>query len=364
MLEKEELKKLDFVDALRGIAILGVICVHVYIESPYHGFGEWLILKGNRGVQLFYLLSAFTLFYSMMERKEEKNPLGNYFIRRFFRIAPLFYISIIYYLWEDGLGPRFWLGDAPGISTSNIIATFTFTNGFNPYWINSIVPGGWSIAVEMGFYLLLPILYRFIKSIRAALIWLFASYILLKIFYYILLHNLLIKDPYLWGEFGFLSLPSQLPVFITGIVFFEIWRRQGRISSKMKILSFPISVLIIVAAYFLHGSVIPEHVVFGVAFLFLAFGLSQYPVFFLVNPVTKYFGKISFSLYLAHPAVIFMFQKLSFLSPGSFFVQFPLVLIVSTAIASATYFFIEKPGINIGKKLVKMREGNNSLTQA
>ncbi len=364
MRPETELEKFDFVDALRGLAILGVICIHVYVVAPYHGFGEWLILKGNRGVQLFYLLSAFTLFYSMRERKDEKHPLGNYFIRRFFRIAPLFYITILYYLWQDGLGPRYWLGDTSGISISNIISTFTFANGFNPYWINSIVPGGWSIAVEMGFYILLPLMYRFIRTIKGSIVWILLSYLFMKILLYILLKHPQINDTVLWKEFLFLYLPSQLPVFATGILFFEVWQKRSTISKMQALLCYPIFILILLAAYFLHGAAIGEHILFGFAFFFLALGLSLHSVLIMVNPVTKYIGKISFSLYLVHPASIWFVQKSGFLNDWNFVPKFFIVLSVSIIIASATYFLIEKPGIYIGKKLVKMREGNNSLTQA
>ena len=94
--------KLKYIDVLRGIAILGVLIVHNllygnngYILSKILNF----ILFGQRGVQLFYFASAFTLFFSMNRIYEnETYPKTNFFIRRFFRIAPMYYIGICYYL--------------------------------------------------------------------------------------------------------------------------------------------------------------------------------------------------------------------------------------------------------------------------
>jgi peptidoglycan/LPS O-acetylase OafA/YrhL len=102
----------------------------------------------------------------MNRRNEnEKHPKFNFFIRRFFRIAPLYYIGILYYLWQDGFGSRYWLSDQELVTTANILSNIFFVHGFNPYWMNSVVPGGWSIAVEMLFYCIAPLLFVKIKNV-------------------------------------------------------------------------------------------------------------------------------------------------------------------------------------------------------
>ena len=158
------MKKLEYITILRGLAILAVLMVHVEQQSSgvayLHPYIISIIENGSRGVQLFYILSAFTLFRSFKLRSTtESSPIKNYFIRRFFRIAPLYYLAIIYYLWQDGTGPRYWLGNAPKITNSNIISNVFFLHGLNPYWITSLVPGGWSVTVEVMFYLCVPILF-------------------------------------------------------------------------------------------------------------------------------------------------------------------------------------------------------------
>src|SRR3569833_4791569 len=99
------------------------------------------------------MISAFTLCYSYNHRSAiDKSPLLSFYTRRFFRIAPLFYLAVIYYLWQDGFGPRYWLGDAPNITPANIAGNFVFLHSLNPYWINSIVPGGWSVFFVVFFF--------------------------------------------------------------------------------------------------------------------------------------------------------------------------------------------------------------------
>src|SRR4051812_26086677 len=86
--------KLSYIDALRGIAVLFVISVHhgmVFRQLPLvqsiSGFGQM-------GVQLFFVASAYTLCLSASRRAE---PTKNFYLRRFFRIAPLYYFAIVLY---------------------------------------------------------------------------------------------------------------------------------------------------------------------------------------------------------------------------------------------------------------------------
>src|SRR6478735_102007 len=164
--------KLRYIDTLRGLAILAVIIVHCSI----YGNNEFLpsifksiVYSGLHGVQLFYVVSAFTMFLTLHSRDGKEEFLWpKFFIRRFFRIAPMYFVGICYFLWQDGFGQRYWLGDADHITSLNILSNFLFIHGFNPYWITSVVPGGWSIADEMLFYCLIPFLFLKIKNAQQA----------------------------------------------------------------------------------------------------------------------------------------------------------------------------------------------------
>lgn len=148
------------------LPFLGVLTVHAAQQVPYFP-GKHLASAGAHGVQLFFLLSSITLVGSFSLRAQTENfPLRNFYLRRFFRIAPLFWCGIAFYLLLDGTKPRFW---APsGISLQHVFSTIFFLHGWAPTAINSVVPGGWSIAVEMTFYLLLPFLARHILSTWSA----------------------------------------------------------------------------------------------------------------------------------------------------------------------------------------------------
>ena len=60
--------KLDYIDSLRGVAILMVILVHVSLsvhDLPY--IIELFSKYGQMGVQLFFMISSVTLFYLFLE---------------------------------------------------------------------------------------------------------------------------------------------------------------------------------------------------------------------------------------------------------------------------------------------------------
>jgi len=356
--------KLKYIDVLRGIAILGVLIVHNllygnngYIPSKILNF----ILFGQRGVQLFYFASAFTLFFSMNRRYEnETYPKTNFFIRRFFRIAPMYYIGICYYLMQDGFGSRYWLGDAKSITYGNILSNIFFVHGFNPYWINSLVPGGWSVAIEMLFYCLLPFLIFKIKNTQHAFIFVLISIFFRFLFQYILQRHHLIGNQMLWDAYLNFYFPNQLPIFALGILFYFILKEDYSLSLSPKIL-IPSAILLIGQ---LVGLIIfPEHVVFGIAFVLLGILLSKYEFKFLVNPALIYIGKISFSMYLVHNAVLYWLNSLrlvdfvvvsdTYSSLLNYAIRLIILIVCTVIISTIFYKLVELPMINIGKKLIK-----------
>src|SRR5688572_12152133 len=96
---------LHFLDALRGLAAFFVIVYHmVLMPEPDLAVPRWGHLvahNGGMGVTLFFVVSAFSLFYTMPLRLREPRPWVSFFVHRFFRIAPLFYLWIVLSLIRD-----------------------------------------------------------------------------------------------------------------------------------------------------------------------------------------------------------------------------------------------------------------------
>ena len=217
---KSTVHRYAYIDALRGYAILGVITVHTSGTVPHFG-GRLrdLATSGQYGVHLFFVVSALTLLMSWHTRSDGVYP---FYIRRLFRIAPMFWLAISFYIMlYGGLHSGFW---APrGISWWDISATILFLHGWHPASINSVVPGGWSIAVEMTFYAILPILVIALRSWAKVGLAFFLS-ILLALFAERILPAMMPDEPeYLIYLFGYLWFFNQLPVFLIGFaVFFSL----------------------------------------------------------------------------------------------------------------------------------------------
>lgn len=353
--------KLDYIDALRGFAILLVMMVHVsqFGNMDITQATDSFLHFGQRGVQLFYIASAFTLFYSFnYRRKEEKHPNRNFFIRRFFRIAPLYYLAIVLYLYLLGFGDRYWLGDADSITVYNILANFSFLHGFYPYWINSLVPGAWSIAVEMTFYACLPMMFYFIKNLKHALWFLILSLIVAKFLNDFFEGHCLISDQALWIEYLYFYFPSQVPVFALGfILFFKASQQE----SWQKAHLYPGAALLglaLFSAVFPEHGFFPKHIQISLIFLLLAYLLSRFPLKILVNSITQKIGQLSYGLYLIHFAVLFLFEKfqlLNLIGSGimNYVLRYFMVLAVAICLANLLQRYIELPAQNWGKKWIQ-----------
>ena len=149
-------------DLLRGVAILLVVLVHCaqVTTSIVPGLRSFATNYGELGVPLFFIVSGYTMMLTFGDRVDLA-ATRSFYIRRLFRIAPLFWVAIFFYLvLTKGEGFKDW---APaGVGVSDVVLTFFFLHWSSVTAFNSVVPGGWSIAVEMQFYLLFPlILYLF-----------------------------------------------------------------------------------------------------------------------------------------------------------------------------------------------------------
>jgi peptidoglycan/LPS O-acetylase OafA/YrhL len=377
-----------FLDSVRGMAFLLVIMLHAALAiAPFPG--KNLASQGGYGVQLFFLASAITLCHSLSQRKQsEEYPVTYFFIRRLFRIAPLFWLALAFYWIFPGVMPAFWLGQwAPsGVHASYFVLTAAFLHGWHPYTFNSIVPGGWSIAVEMTFYAVFPLLFYHVNSLKRAVVAVFLSLVYLKV----MLHRgwpcdsvfaqlerhlyAGIPDQVLGFFMGNCFL-SQLPVFIVGFLAFYLIREPamqkamaGKFWARTLLLACGIGLLHWAGV---QGGFVPTSILIVLTFAAGIVALSGAGMRLLVNPFICGLGKISFSCYLVHFAALGLALKwfghgqvLTEASPSldagspaaNLFLYLRLLsaaLFLTVLIAALTYRFVEKPGIELGRRLIQ-----------
>ena len=365
---KSTIQRYAFIDTLRALAILGVMAVHTaQWVQPDSAVFRRITENGARGVQLFFVASALTIFMSIKARSaDEYAPVRDFFIRRFFRIAPLFYLGIIFWLLIEGFSPRYWAPN--GIDGWTVFLTATFLHGFNPETMTSLVPGGWSIAVEMSFYLIAPLLFKHIQDLRGAV-----KFFLLALAVGVLFSGavrsywLAVYAPeqrYLASSYATLWFFAQLPIFALGIIaFFALPKFTFTARSPLWGYSLLILVLLLwLLLIALRTFSLLSQVLYGVSFVLLALALAVHPTRLLVNSYVRKLGQISFSCYMIHFVVLYAFEKVLFCDGFAlggdvgFTAAFCLVMVVSSTVSLVTYRYVERPGIAMGSLIIERIE--------
>lgn len=349
-----EPKKYEYIDSLRGIAILLVILVHTgfVLEYTMYFFPQWLINivhSGQYGVQLFFIVSAFTLTMSHYNRLNEPNKNKSFFIRRFFRIAPMIYFILIYYIfyeidWDlSRFGETKW---------TDIFASMTFTqtlfSGMNKYF-----PGGWTVSVEFLFYMMLPFLCTKIKNLNSSILFVVIALLFIP-FYELVFDKINLKFIFFVNHY---SIFYQLPVFALGI--FAYWM----INDKNKEIKNSTLLLLLGTILLFCFVELPHHFPFALAFTALLILLQRRPYKFLSNKILAKVGLVSYSMYIIHfPVVHFLnYIKFSRMIPVtdfyssllSFIIMCIVIIAITYPISYITYKLIEVPGQNLGRKLIK-----------
>lgn len=362
--------KLDYIDSLRGVAILMVILVHVSLsvhDLPY--IIELFSKYGQMGVQLFFMISSVTLFLSLSRSKNQKVNKREFFIKRFFRIAPMYYFGIIFYFSIQLFKYSLLVGTItfpPDYTWSNIFSNMIFLHGFYPPANNNIVPGGWSIGTEMAFYLLVPSLFLTFEKLKVKYGIKIIFIILVSVITVIYSVEIyLLKKNYIDisnNSFFYFNLLNQLPVFLIGIGLFYYYKKLY-ILNKVSLFIFILLTFLALSLWIVDIEVsyvfIPLLSSVSFIFLFILFKENHY----LNIKSLKRIGELSFSIYIVHFifAIEVAHQIERLLNPILSPFLMLLFLFLFTTISSyffalVTEKFIEKPGIAIGRRIINFRK--------
>lgn len=153
---------IDIIDSLRGIAILMVVAFHYWQISwfPFNSVA-FIAQTGFIGVELFFFISAFCIFYPyalhIFEGYKEQS-MKEFFLKRAAKIIPSYILAIVIIL-------NFEQGAVPSLKELlwNIFTHIIFIHNFfhkTYYSINGVF---WSLAVEIQFYILFPIILYIFK---------------------------------------------------------------------------------------------------------------------------------------------------------------------------------------------------------
>lgn len=164
--------RIAYIDVLRGYGALAVVLCHLIQRlSANHvitnDFITNYLLNGARAVQMFFMLTGMTMFMSFEKNKEVS--YANYLIKRYIRIFIPYLMAIAVY-WCLG-GGKSLLSTPNGFisySLKGILLNALGLHALSSTYINSIVPGGWYIGVVWLYYLMVPLLFKWVNTVSRA----------------------------------------------------------------------------------------------------------------------------------------------------------------------------------------------------
>ncbi|MDQ3622000.1 MAG: acyltransferase [Verrucomicrobiota bacterium] len=326
-------------DGARGLAVLMVLLDHASDEKLRLFASADLNRLGKYGVYLFFVLSAFLLTYPFWlhgaERLRSVRTWANYFLRRFLRIFPLYALVLIVYVINEKLSPA-QLGDHLLLRSGR--------------W------HFWTIPVEFKFYFVLPlVVFAVAYVLRKSRGWGMVAIAAVAL----LLHFVLAPLERAWTSDDNMLLATTLQTFLMGSAagfLYAIGKQRGIETRRYAIWFEATAVLALVFILLrvpsIYNAVLPftsdrgkfgyDATVCGAVwsiFLLAILHGTGHVRRALEWPALRYLGLISYGAYLWHRKFLNDVDDLPVPAP----LRLGIFILLVVAVASVTYFLIERP---------------------
>jgi len=395
------MRRYTSIDGLRAISVCLVIFFHAFflsiakmeaasIPDMVHSVPVLLgwVWHGEKGVDVFFVISGFLICTLLLgeQRKKGRVSLKAFYLKRFFRIFPAYGLLILVGViasWPNS--ENYWL---------NLL----FINNHSSMG-DGFLPWTWSIAVEMQFYALFPLLFlvfsKYPKKLAVILlVLLFGGLIMRQILmlshpelYQIPFYELMFAQPGLrarWFDWFYFDLWARSAPILMGILIAlayharEQWFRRRK--SAPVLLGMAGLGLVLGVSYVPYFDPLSWYSVDFNAGFNLFYLVYARPVFSLgislifisalietgtVNPVHRFLSasawqplaKASYSMYLFHiPILLGVSALLSRVFPGEadwvlFFALALISIVLSLVCGLLLHRWVERPGINYSHRL-------------
>lgn len=322
--------RFSFLDALRGLAALLVVLAHAgyHLSPAFARWSAWYLDVGNVGVIVFFGISGFVIPLSL----ESSASLWRFWVRRVCRLYPLYWCAVIIMLGcaAAGLAARFELGPDL-LQTQQILLNLTLLQGLTgqPALLNQ----SWTLGYELLFYAVVSLFWLGRVQQRSV------ANAVLAVTLALVLQGIVPRLLHVGLPVDLLSFPALMCAGTVGLDWY-----RGRVTQKAALGVLCITLVMLVATASTWAFISAR--LLGVALFCVA--LVWRPAHIWRPLLTL--GRISYSIYLLHPFVIGLVPAL--VNP---IITAIVWIAVTIVIALATERWVERPMIDLGRRLTRTR---------
>lgn len=344
------MKKIQYLEIARGIAAILVVMHHATLDAPafynYSPFNNFFLF-GKAGVDFFFVLSGFIIYYIHSEDSRSLANILNYILKRLIRVYPIFLFVSILLLGAYTLLPQ-WSPRVDQINLTYIATSFLLLPSATP----PLLSVSWTLIHEMLFYFLF-ILMILNKKI-GAIIFVFWAFIILSF-------NLFSQD--IVFPFSFYFNNYNLEFLLGMLVAYAI-----KSHAFLKLHGWALQTVVIGVVVFLINGINVNYdfiglggflttIIFGLSSGSIIFGLATLPSLDQTTKLSKMLlllGGASYSIYLIHNPIQSVLHRFILVTDMHLFMYpnliFLLISILCIFAGILLHVFIEKPMLNYFRK--------------
>jgi peptidoglycan/LPS O-acetylase OafA/YrhL len=356
---------------LRGLAAFWVFCFHFcallgLLTADGSAQANVLLTVlgwGGQGVFIFFTLSGFLLSLGFVHAAQQQRAVSirAYLTRRLFRVFPTYYVQLLLLCIMALLMPGFLTMPS---SWQSWLAHLTMSFHLPPAHVNAMLGVWWTLPIEFGFYLLLPLLAPWLKPARIAL--LLALCLLVMLCYRATVMTTFANQGLPLHLYVF-ALPGSMDSFGIGAIAAVLCTHYKDLIARNKAALGLTTLVLLVVSFLIFNHFVARywsgHWVIYVVTPLLALSiaglclLGVHGSYWLNacfgNAAMRFLGNISYSVYLWHIVVIMLLMRWI---PGAYLKAHPIAYFFLTSaavifVSYLSYRFAELPGIRLGRKL-------------